>query len=126
MSKQSIGVFSWNVAKLVEAVSAMEAEGHFVRGYEITKFSGYSYAEHDKLVFLEYAPDVLESWKAKAAEIGMKVAAEIDMPETPRGYGDPIEADFPPTKDVKEKASAPVREGTEEKPSPAKSAKKTG
>lgn len=129
MTKKSYGVFSWNVAKLGEAVSKLEAEGHFVRGYEIPKFSGYTYFEHEVLVFLEHAPDVLQGWKAKAAEVGMKVTAEVDMPKAPRSYGEPMkdapEVPLPPAAKSDEKVKG-ESEPEKTKAAPAKSTKKTG
>lgn len=83
--KLSIGVFAWSVARLCEKVSELEKNGDHVKGYEIVKLPGYQFQQHDRLVFLDYQPDVLEAWKAKG-DIGK---AEIVMPEEPRKFGDP-------------------------------------
>lgn len=99
MSRLSIGVFSWNVAKLNEAVTALEKEGHHVTGYEIVKMVGYGSYKHDKLVFLEFAPDVLEAWRSKG-DVGNP---EIIMPEAPRRFGDPVPV-TPPEPPIAEEA----------------------
>lgn len=82
--KLSIGVFAWSVARLCEKVSELEKSGDYVKGYEIVKLEGYQFEKHDRLVFLDYQPDVLEAWKAK----GDIDKAEIVMPEKPRKFGD--------------------------------------
>lgn len=91
MSRLSIGVFSWNVAKLCEAVTALEKEGHHVTGYEIVKMVGYGSYRHDRLIFLEFAPDVLEAWRSKG-DVGNP---EIVMPDAPRKFGDPVPVEPP-------------------------------
>lgn len=91
MSRLSIGVFSWNVAKLCEAVTALEKEGHHVTGYEIVKMVGYGSYRHDRLIFLEFAPDVLEAWRSKG-DIGNP---EIVMPDAPRKFGGPLPVEPP-------------------------------
>lgn len=87
--KMSIGVFSWNSRKLCDAVTEMEKSGDRIIGYEVAKLEGYPFEAHDKLVFLEYSPDILKAWKAKG-DIGQ---AEIVIPEEPRKFGDPTPVD---------------------------------
>lgn len=86
--KLSIGVFSWSIPRLCDKVTELEKNGDYVKGYEIVKLPGYQFEKHDRLVFLDYQPDVLEAWKAKG-DIGK---AEIVMPDEPRKFGDPTPA----------------------------------
>lgn len=83
--KLSIGVFSWNSRKLCDEVTEQEKSGDRIIGYEIAKLDGYPFEAHDKIIFLEYTPEVLDAWKAKG-DIGK---AEIVMPDEPRKFGDP-------------------------------------
>lgn len=106
--KRSVGVFSWNVAKLCAHVSELEKNGDRVVGYEVGKLDGYPFEQHDRLVFLEYSPDLLSAWKAK----GDTGEAEIVIPEEPRKFGGPIPVD-PPSAD--ETASNPARKSKHRK-----------
>lgn len=125
--RQSIGVFSWNRDTLLKAVAGFEATGAHVTGYEIPKMAGYEFVKHDKLVFCEYAPDVLDAWKSKAEAVGMKLPAEIDMPKTPRGFGEPMKEPEKVPLGVAIKTDEKVAgKPAEDKPAPAKHSKKTG
>lgn len=84
--KKTYAVFGWNIPRLNEQVSALESEGHYVRGHEIGRLGGYEFFESDYVLFLEYTPEVLDHWKALG---GDRFQAQVIMPAAPRAYGEP-------------------------------------
>jgi hypothetical protein len=126
MSKE-YAVFGWNISTLNEKVTALEAQGNFVRGYEIPKFSGYDYRAADVVMFLEFSPDILKAWQEKAKAAKQEFTGEVVMPDEPRGYGGPapgiaepekkeesVSFDMGEAETVQVQAVAPVREASTE------------
>lgn len=101
--QKSVGVFSWTNAALMKAVADAEAAGAHVIGYDLSKFEGYDYAEHDEVIFLQHTPEFLEGWEAKAKRAGKKMAPKVVMPKAPAAYGEKA-------KPAAEPAPAPVAE----------------
>lgn len=93
--RKTYAVFGWNIPRLNEQVSALEAEGHIVRGHELGRLAGYDFFESDFVVFLEYTPEALDHWKALG---GDKFQAQVIMPKAPPAYGETEESAKPEPK----------------------------
>lgn len=107
----NIGVFAWNWRIFGEKVTALEAEGHRAIGHAIAKIDGYEYENFDRVIFLDYAPEALECWKAKAAAARDEFTSEIEMAEKPRdAFSEPLE--LPKRKTRRKKKKVVVEDGS--------------